>query len=49
MMNAKPDPEHDTTTDLSSDWVEKDGDVVNEKLEEVLPQSEPTDGAAPLP
>lgn len=33
----------------SPQWVEKDGDVVNENLEEVLPHSEPADGPAPSP
>ncbi|MDH6179997.1 hypothetical protein M2152_000179 [Microbacteriaceae bacterium SG_E_30_P1] len=36
-------------TDLGDGWVEKDGDVVPDEAEEILPQAEPTEGQAPLP
>lgn len=39
----------DDAVDLGDGWVEKDGDVEREEIEEILPQAEPTEGQAPLP
>lgn len=46
--SATPTPD-DKPTDLGDGWIEKDGDVIEEDLDEVLPKAEPTDGQAPLP
>lgn len=37
------------STELGDGWIEKDGDVIKEELEETLPEARPTDGQAPLP
>jgi len=48
MSDVTPTPD-DKPIEIAPGWVEKDGDVEKESIEEVLPQAEPTDGAAPLP
>ena len=49
MTNTAGIPDDDKTIPLGDGWVEKDGDVIQENVEEVLPQAEPTEGEAPLP
>ncbi len=35
--------------ELADGWVEKDGAVDSDELEDVLPQAQPVEGQAPLP
>ena len=50
MTDTSATPENDDKPiKLGDGWIEKDGNVIKEDLEEVLPQAEPTEGTAPLP
>ncbi|MDO7883707.1 hypothetical protein [Antiquaquibacter soli] len=52
MTNTTPtpdSPDDDAPTALGDGWVEKDGDVLPEEIDEVLPEAQPTEGQQPLP